>query len=77
MHSFQVTLRSFEDVRDFVFLAAAQRFEITVYSGENHADGKSLMVMLSLDYSQPLKVGANCAKEEFLHFREAAARFVV
>ena len=77
MHSFQVTLRSFEDVRDFVFLAAAQSFEITVYSGENHADGKSLMVMLSLDYSQPMWVCCSCDMEQARGFMEAAGRFRV
>ncbi len=77
MHSFQVTLRSFEDVRDFVFLASAQCFDITVCSGENHADGKSMMVMLSLDYSHPLWVTCTCDQEQARDFAQAVQRFRV
>ena len=77
IREFKVAFHSFEDVRDFVFLAVAQPFDVTVSNSWQGVNGKSLMVMFSLDYSQPLKVGANCAEEEFLHFREAAARFVV
>ena len=40
-------------------------------------DAKSLMVMFSLDYRQPLKVSTNCSEADFLRFREEAARFVV
>ena len=76
MHSFQVALHSFEDVRDFVFLAAAQCFEITVHSGENHANGKSLMVMLSLDYSRPMWVRCFCDAEQAHGFMQAAQRFM-
>ncbi len=74
---FTVAFHSFEDVRDFVLLAVAQRFDITVSSSWQSVNGKSLMAMFSLDYSLPLKVGASCAEEEFLHFRESAARFLV
>lgn len=77
IREFKVAFRSFEDVRDFVVLAAAQPFEVTVSNSWQRVDGKSLMVMFSLDYSQPLKVGADCTEEEFLRFRESAARFVV
>lgn len=77
IHEFQVAFHSFEDVREFVFLSMRKPFEITVSTPRQCVDGKSLMIMFSLDYSQPLKVGANCTEEEFLHFKEAAARFVV
>ena len=77
IREFKVAFRSFEDVRDFVFLAMTRPFDVTVSNSRQSVDGKSLMVMFSLDYSQPLKVGANCTEEEFVHFREAAARFVV
>ena len=77
MHSFEVVFRSFEDVRDFVVLASAQAFVVFVTGGNHRVDGKSMMVMLSLYYSQPLQVSASCDREEFLHFMEAAARFRV
>ena len=74
---FTVAFHSFKDVRDFVLLACTQSFDITVSNSWQSVNAKSLMVMFSLDYSLPLKVGANCAEEEFLHFRESAARFLV
>ena len=77
MHGFRVVFRSFEDVRDFVFLASAQSFDVTVFSGGSHADGKSLMVMLGLDYSQPLWVQCSCGQEQTYAFAEAAQKFRV
>lgn len=77
MQSFQVAFRSFADVRDFVSLASAQSFEITVYSGSNHADGKSLMVMLGLDYSQPMWVHCACDPARAREFAENARCFRV
>ena len=77
MHSFQVIFRSFEDVRDFVFLASAQSFDITVCSGDSHADGKSLMVMLSLDYSRPMWVQCACDSIAAHDFVEQTERFCV
>ena len=77
MHSFEVRFRSFEDVRDFVFLASDQRFDVTVYSGSSQADGKSLMIMLGLDYSQPLWVCCSCDAEAARNFVEQTKRFRV
>ena len=77
MHSFQVRFRSFEDVRDFVFLASAQCFDVTVHSGSSHADGKSLMVLLGLDYSQPLWVHCSCDGAQAHGFMEQTKRFCV
>ena len=77
MHTFRVAFRSFEDVRDFVFLSMAQRFDITVSSGNRTVDAKSMMVMFSLDYSRPLEVRAECSAAEFSAFAEQAAKFRV
>lgn len=77
MHTFRVTFRSFEDVRDFVFLSMAQGFDITVSSGNRTVDAKSMMVMFSLDYSRPLEVRAECSEAEFASFAEQAAKFRV
>lgn len=77
MCSFQVSFHSFEDVRDFVFLASTQSFDVTVYSGSSHADGKSMMVMLGLDYSQPLWVQCSCEGAQAQDFVEQAKRFCV
>ena len=77
MHGFQVRFRSFEDVRDFVFLASDQRFDVTVYSGSSQADGKSLMILLGLDYSQPLWVHCACDADAARAFSEQIQRFRV
>lgn len=77
MHTFRVAFRSFEDVRDFVFLAMDQGFDITVSSGNRTVDAKSMMVMFSLDYSRPLEVRAACSEAEFTSFAEQAAKFRV
>ena len=77
VREFRVAFHSFQDVRDFGCLASAQSFDIWVSSNWQTADAKSLMVMFSLDYRQPLKVSANCSEADFLRFREEAARFVV
>ncbi len=77
IREFAVEFGSFQDVRDFVCLASGQDFDVCVSSRDQTADAKSLMVMFNLDYSQPMKVSVNCTEEEFLRFREAAARFAL
>ena len=73
----EVAFRSFEDVRDFVFLASAQPYDITIGSESYRVDAKSMMVMLSLDYSRPLQVRASCDQEEMGSFLEAIRQFCV
>ena len=77
MDRFEVAFHSFEDVRDFVFLASRQSFDISLTSGGNTADGKSLMVVLGLDYSHPLEVRLYGSPAENAAFAEAASRFRV
>ena len=77
MHTFRVEFRSFEDVRDFVFLAMAQPYDITVSNGDHTVDAKSLMVMFSLDYSRPLEVRGDCSAADFSAFAEQATKFRV
>ena len=77
MHTFPVEFRSFEDVRDFVFLSMTRKFHVSVSNGHQTVDAKSLMVMFSLDYSHPLEVRAECSAAEFASFAEQAAKFRV
>ena len=77
MHTFRVEFRSFEDVRDFVFLAVDQPYGITVSSGNRTVDAKSMMVMFSLDYSRSLEVRGYCTDAEFASFAEQATKFRV
>ena len=77
MQIFPVEFRSFEDVRDFVFLSMTQKFDISVSNGRQTVDAKSLMVMFSLDYSHPLEVRVDCSAAECSDFLEEAKRFRV
>ena len=77
MHSFRVEFRSFEDVRDFVFLSMTRPYDITVSNGNHTVDAKSLMVMFSLDYSRPLEVRADCSDADFSELLEITANFRV
>lgn len=77
MHTFPVEFRSFEDVRDFVFLSMTQKFDISVSNGYQTVDAKSLMVMFSLDYSHPLEVRVECSDAEVSAFLGKIDRFRV
>ena len=76
MWEFYISIRSFRQVQDFVTLANAQPFDITVGNENQTINGKDLMGMFSLDYSQPLKVTVTCTEAEFQNFRQKAARFL-
>jgi len=76
MQEFDITIRSFEEVQDFVALATVQPFEISVGNTHQQVNAKSFMGMFSLDYSQPIHVRAQCSDADFDHFRTVAHRFV-
>jgi hypothetical protein len=46
-----------------------QDFEVFVENSYQRVDAKSFMVMFSLDYSQNLRVTADCEEAEFEAFR--------
>jgi len=72
MFEFQMTIGSFQQVQDFVRLAADQPFEIRVGNEWQTINGKDLMGMFSLDYSRPVTVRAEGAGEQWGNFRNAA-----
>ena len=74
---FQVRLTCVQDVLDFVALATARPFPITVGDRHHRVDGKSFMEMFCLDFSAPITARLDCSPEEFLSFRQEAARFEV
>ena len=76
MHYFNITLRSFRQVQEFVSLAMVQPFEVLVGNDEQQINGKGFMGMFSLDYNSPLKVSVRCSDEEFDQFRHDAAQFI-
>ena len=73
MWEFHITIRSFQQVQDFVALANAQPFDISVGNDYQDINGKDLMGMFSLDYSRPLRVKMRCSEEEFLQFQQKTA----
>ena len=69
MWEFNIDIHAFAQVQNFVALATAQAFDVSVGNAYQDIDGKDLMGMFSLDFSRPLKVAVRCSEEEFLRFR--------
>jgi len=76
MREFNILINSFQEVRDFVSLAMVQPFEVLVGNDRQQINGKSFMGMFSLNCREPLFVRVKCSEEEFLRFRQEAARFL-
>ena len=76
MHHFNIRIRSFSQVRDFVALAMVQPFDVLVGNDKQQINGKSFMGMFSLDYNRPVCVSVRCSEEEFKIFHRAAADFL-
>ena len=76
MREFDIILQSLRQVQDFVALAMVQPFEISVGNERQCINGKDLMGMFSLDYSEPVRVRVNSSPEEFFAFRSSAAQFL-
>jgi hypothetical protein len=77
MHHFDIYVRTFRQVQDFVALAMVQPFEVMVGSDSHMVNGKSFMGMFTLDYSHPLQVCVKCSDEDFGKFRQATANIFV
>ena len=75
MREFNIFIRSFQEVQAFVSLAMVQPFEVLVGNEQKRINGKSFMGMFSLDYKDAVRVSVKCSEEEFLRFRQDAARF--
>ena len=71
MIEFHMTIRSFQQVQNFVKLAMEQPFAVTVGNESQQINGKDLMGMSSLDYTRPVQVSAQCDEEAFARFRQA------
>ena len=77
MFEFEIVLRSFQQVQQFVELASQQHFDVRVGNHWQNINGKDFMGMFSLDYSQPVRVSAHCSQEDFDSFREAVMQRLV
>jgi len=76
MHYFNINIRSFSQVQEFVSLAMVQPFDVLVGNDEQQINGKGFIGMFSLDYRNPVRVSVRCSDEEFRKFHHAAAQFI-
>ena len=76
MREFHIALHSLKQVMDFVALAMAQPFEVSVGNDYQNINGKDLMGMFVLDYSAPVCVRMRCSQDEFFSFRNSAAPYI-
>lgn len=56
MKTFNIVLKSINDVKDFVNYVNKYDFDVDLTSGRYVVDGKSIMGIFSLDLSSPIKV---------------------
>ena len=60
-----IKLNTSNDLRDFMHLACASPMDIGVHTMDNQiADGKSVLGLMAIDYSNPVKVVSE--DEEFM-----------
>lgn len=76
MWQFNISVRSFRQVQEFVALAMVQPFEVLVGNEKQQVNGKSFIGMFSLDYKRPLRVSVKCSEEEFGRFRRQASQIL-
>ena len=68
--SFHLSITSFEQIKHFVTVAARQPFDIRVGNERQNINGKDFMGMVSLDYTRPVAVQADCSAAEFAAFHK-------
>lgn len=56
MRTFNILLKSINDVKDFVNIVNKYDFDVDLTSGRYIVDAKSIMGIFSLDLSKPIKV---------------------
>ena len=76
MRQFDICVRSFRQVQDFVALAMVQPFEVLVGNERQMVNGKSFMGMFTLDFKQPLHVSVKCTDEEFGRFQQETTKIL-
>ena len=76
MQNFHITLRSFQEVQEFITLATVQPFAVLVGNEAQQVNGKSFIGMVSLDYTRPLLVQADCDGQTWQNFRSLVTKFL-
>ena len=74
LQEFDIRLRSFAQLQKFVSLATLQPFAILVGNTHQQFSAKSFMGIVSLDFSKPIHVWAECSKHDLDGFRQAIRR---
>jgi len=64
MPAFDISLNSITDVKNFVNIVNKYSCDIELKSGKYIVDAKSIMGILSLDLSKPIKIEFNCDNSE-------------
>lgn len=75
MKSFNISLRSINDVKDFVNTVNKYDFDVDLTSGRYVVDAKSIMGIFSLDLSKPIKVEVHT--DDCAQFIEEIKNFIV
>lgn len=74
MISFDISLKSTEDVKTFVNLMCKYTFDVDLTSGRYVVDAKSIMGIFSLDLSKPVGLNAHTDDESI---KEDMKAFIV
>ena len=77
MMEFLIRLGSVQDVQDFVDIASTRPFAITVRDSHNKINADSFMELFCLDFTQPLRVVADCSYEQVQDLIRDLDRLVV
>ena len=64
MKTFNIMLKSINDVKEFVNIVNGYDFDVDMTSGRYVVDAKSIMGIFSLDLSKPIKVEVHSDKCE-------------
>lgn len=75
MKTFNMTLASINDVKDFVNLVARYDFDVDLVSGRYVVDAKSIMGIFSLNLSKPIKIEIH--SDDCDEFVSKIERFIV
>ena len=75
MKTFNIMLKSINDVKDFVNIVSKYDFDVDLSSGRYVVDAKSIMGIFSLDLSKPITVEAHT--DDLEAFRNDITPFLV
>jgi phosphocarrier protein HPr len=75
MKTFNIMLKSINDVKDFVNIVSKYDFDVDLSSGRYVVDAKSIMGIFSLDLSKPITVEAHT--DDLEAFRNDIKPFLV